>query len=126
MYTLLQAVLGKSAPLSRGAVIGLLQPGKFLQLTLTADKGKYLAVGRDIAEVFAAARYIFIPCRSWERGLTERPKRLVRDCSGNSNSLWDAASAKIHRVAEPLGWPRSGRGHQNSAEVFVQVHPSTA
>ena len=63
---------------TKEGIIRRLAPHKKYVLTLTSDDGKEFAGQTEICEILGLAFYFCMPYHSWERGLNERTKGLVR------------------------------------------------
>ncbi|CAO5680031.1 MAG: hypothetical protein NEHIOOID_01135 [Holosporales bacterium] len=68
----------KSAELVTQALISALKPFINVLQTITADNGKEFAKHADVSKALNLDFYFATPYHSWERGLNEHTKGLVR------------------------------------------------
>jgi IS30 family transposase len=83
-------------------IIRRLAPHKKYVLTLTSDNGKEFAGHAEISEKLGLAFYFCMPYHSWERGLNEKTKGLVRKCLPKGTDFAKLTAADLQRVENLL------------------------
>jgi transposase, IS30 family len=117
--TRLAKVEGKTEAAVRAAVIQLLKPVAGWVHTITADHGKEFAGHEAIAEALSAEFYFSHPYHSWERGLKENTKGLVRQYFPKGSDFTQITDQQVQAVAARLNErPRKTLGFQTPNHVF--------
>ena len=87
---------------TKEGIIRRLAPHKKYVLTLTSDNGKEFAGHAEISEKLGLAFYFCMPYHSWERGLNEKTKGLVRKCLPKGTDFAKLTAADLQRVENLL------------------------
>jgi len=127
LYTVIGAVVRKTAEAVHAAIVTGLTPYKDQVHTLTYDNGKELAEHEQIAEELGAEIYFAHPYSSWERGVNENTNGLLRQYFPKGRELTDVSQEEIEHAMERLNHrPRKTLGFQTPFEVFFSTKTSLA
>ena len=121
-YTVIRAVLRKTAEAVRTAVTEGLTPHKAQVHTLTYDNGREFADHAGMAYDLATKIYFAHPYASWERGLNENTNGLIRQYFPKHRDLTTVTNAEITHAMHQLNHrPRKCLGFRTPYEIFFNT-----
>jgi len=124
-FTVLRAVLRKTAEAVHHAVTAGLTPHKDRVHTLTYDNGREFSAHADMARDLDARVYFAHPYASWERGLNENTNGLIRQYFPKHRDLTTVTDADIAQVMDKLNHrPRKSLSFRTPYEVFFKTRTS--
>lgn len=124
-YTVIQAVLQKTASAVRTAVTKGLTPHKDRVHTITYDNGREFADHAGMAGDLATKIYFAHPYASWERGLNENTNGLIRQYFPKHRDLTTVTNAEITHAMQQLNHrPRKCLGFRTPYEIFFNTKTS--
>jgi IS30 family transposase len=125
LYTVIRAVLYKTAEAVRNAVVDGLTPHIDRVHTITYDNGREFADHESMANDLEARIYFAHPYASWERGLNENTNGLIRQYFPKDRDLTTVTKCEIENVMDKLNHrPRKSLGYQTPYEVFFNTRTS--
>lgn len=125
LYTVIQAVLHKTAKAVRDAVKESLSPYKDRVHTITYDNGREFTDHEGMARDLEARIYFAHPYASWERGLNENTKGLIRQYFPKHRDLTTVRNTEIEHAMNRLNHrPRKSLGFRTPYEVFFKTKTS--
>jgi len=124
-YTVMRAVLRKTAAAVRTAVAEALTPHKDRVHTITYDNGREFADHAGMAADLETRIYFAHPYASWERGLNENTNGLIRQYFPKSRELTTVTHKEIQHAMNKLNHrPRKTLGFRTPFEVFFNTRTS--
>ena len=125
LYTVIRAVLRKTAKAVRHAVTESLTPYKDRVHTITYDNGREFADHEGMAYDLEACIYFAHPYSSWERGLNENTNGLIRQYFPKDRDLRTVTKHEIKNAMDKLNHrPRKSLGYRTPYEVFFNTRTS--
>ena len=125
LYTVIRAVLYKTAEAVRNAVVDGLTPHIDRVHTLTYDNGREFADHEGMASDLEARIYFAHPYASWERGLNENTNGLIRQYFPKDRDLTTVTKCEIENAMDKLNHrPRKSLGYRTPYEVFFNTRTS--
>jgi IS30 family transposase len=125
LYTVIRAVLRKTAKAVRNAVTEGLTPHKDRVHTITYDNGREFADHEGMASDLDARIYFAHPYASWERGLNENTNGLIRQYFPKDRDLTTVTKREIEMAMNKLNHrPRKSLGFRTPHEVFFNTRTS--
>ncbi len=125
LYTVIRAVLRKTAEAVRDAVTEGLMPHKNQVHTITYDNGREFADHEGMACDLDARIYFAHPYASWERGLNENTNGLIRQYFPKDRDLTTVTEHEIDLAMDKLNHrPRKSLGYRTPYEVFFNTRTS--
>jgi IS30 family transposase len=125
LYTVIRAVLYKTAEAVRNAVVDGLTPHIDRVHTITYDNGREFADHEGMASDLEARIYFAHPYASWERGLNENTNGLIRQYFPKHRDLTTVTKCEIENVMDKLNHrPRKSLGYRTPYEVFFNTRTS--
>lgn len=122
LYTVIRAVLYKTAEAVRNAVTEGLTPHKERVHTITYDNGREFTDHEGMARDLDAHIYFAHPYASWERGLNENTNGLIRQYFPKNRDLTTVTESELEYVMEKLNHrPRKTLGFRTPYEVFFKT-----
>ena len=122
LYTVIRAVLRKTAGAVRAAVNEALTPHKDRVHTLTYDNGREFADHKGMAKDLETKIYFAHPYASWERGTNENTNGLIRQYFPKHRDLTTVSTTEIEQVMNKLNHrPRKSLGFRTPYEVFFKT-----
>ncbi len=124
-YTVIEAVLRKTARAVRSAVKTALHPHKDRVHTLTYDNGREFSDHEGMAKDLETKIYFAHPYASWERGTNENTKGLIRQYFPKHRDLTTVNKTEIIKAMNKLNHrPRKSLGFRTPYEVFFNTKTS--
>ena len=124
-YTVIRAVLRKTAEAVRNAVTEGLAPYIDWVHTITYDNGREFSDHEGMAADLDARIYFAHPYASWERGLNENTNGLIRQYFPKHRDLTTVTDAEVQEVMNKLNHrPRKSLGYRTPYEVFFNTRTS--
>jgi IS30 family transposase len=125
LYTVIRAVLYKTAEAVRNAVADGLTPHKDRVHTITYDNGREFSDHEGMANDLEACIYFAHPYSSWERGLNENTNGLIRQYFPKDRDLRTVTKHEIKNAMDKLNHrPRKSLGYRTPYEVFFNTRTS--
>ena len=125
LYTVIRAVLYKTAEAVRNAVADGLTPHKDRVHTITYDNGREFSDHEGMAYDLEACIYFAHPYSSWERGLNENTNGLIRQYFPKDRDLRTVTKHEIKNAMDKLNHrPRKSLGYRTPYEVFFNTRTS--
>ena len=125
LYTVIEAVLHKTACAVRAAVKKALTPHKDRVHTLTYDNGREFSDHEGMAKDLETEIYFAHPYASWERGLNENTNGLIRQYLPKHRDLMTVSKTEIKNAMNRLNHrPRKSLGFRTPYEVFFNTKTS--
>lgn len=125
LYTVMQAVMHKTAEAVRDAVTELLTPFAELVHTITYDNGREFADHEGMASNLEADIYFAHPYSSWERGVNENTNGLIRQYFPKSRNLTTVTVDETEHAMDKLNHrPRKTLGYRTPYEVLFKTKTS--
>lgn len=125
LYTVIEAVLHKTACAVRAAVKKALTPHKDRVHTLTYDNGREFSDHEGMAKDLETEIYFAHPYASWERGLNENTNGLIRQYFPKHRDLTTVNKTEIKNAMNRLNHrPRKSLGFRTPYEVFFNTKTS--
>ena len=125
LYTVVRAVLYKTAEAARNAVKEGLTPYKEQFHTITYDNGREFTDRESMARDLDVHIYFSHPYASWERGLNENTNALIRQYFPKDRDLANVTESELEYVIEKLNHrPRKTLGFRTPYEVFLKTKTS--
>ena len=125
LYTVIRAVLYKTAEAVRNAVVDGLTPHIDRVHTITYDNGREFADHEGMASDLEARIYFAHPYASWERGLNENTNGLIRQYFPKDRDLTTVTKCEIENAMDKLNHrPRKSLGYRTPYEVFFNTRTS--
>ena len=125
LYTVIRAVLYKTAEAVRNAVVDGLTPHIDRVHTLTYDNGREFADHEGMASDLEARIYFAHPYASWERGLNENTNGLIPQYYPTNRDLTTVTKCEIENAMDKLTHrPRKSLGYRTPYEVFFNTRTS--
>ena len=125
LYTVIRAVLYKTAEAVRNAVVDGLTPHIDQVHTITYDNGREFADHEGMASDLEARIYFAHPYASWERGLNENTNGLIRQYFPKDRDLTTVTKCEIENAMDKLNHrPRKSLGYRTPYEVFFNTKTS--
>jgi IS30 family transposase len=125
LYTVIRAVLRKTAKAVRNAVRQGLTIYKDRVLTITYDNGREFADHEGMAIDLETRIYFAHPYASWERGLNENTNGLIRQYFPKDRDLTTVTEHEIKQAMDKLNHhPRKSLGFRTPYEVFFNTRTS--
>lgn len=125
LYTVMQAVVHKTAGAVRNAVTEVLTPFADLVHTITYDNGREFADHEGMASDLDADIYFAHPYSSWERGVNENTNGLIRQYFPKSRNLTTVTDQEIEHAMNKLNHrPRKTLGYRTPYEVLFKTKVS--
>ena len=125
LYTVIRAVLYKTAEAVRNAVADGLTPHKDRVHTITYDNGREFSDHEGMANDLEACIYFAHPYSSWERGLNENTNGLIRQYFPKDRDLRTVTKREIENAMDKLNHrPRKSLGYRTPYEVFFNTRTS--
>ena len=125
LYTVIRAVLYKTAEAVRNAVVDGLTPYIDRVHTITYDNGREFADHEGMASDLEARIYFAHPYASWERGLNENTNGLIRQYFPKDRDLTTVTKCEIENAMDKLNHrPRKSLGYRTPYEVFFNTRTS--
>ena len=100
LYTVIPAVLYKTAEALRNSVIDGLTPHIDRVHTITYDNGREFADHESMASDLETRIYFAHPCASWERGLNESTNDLIRQYFPKDRDLRTVTKREIEKAMD--------------------------
>lgn len=124
-YTVIRAVLRKTAAAVRNAVKHGLAPHRDRVHTITYDNGREFTDHAGMARDLEAQIYFAHPYASWERGLNENTNGLIRQYFPKHRDLTTVTHAEVEHAMHKLNHrPRKSLGFRTPYEVFFNTKTS--
>ena len=125
LYTVIRAVLYKTAEAVRNAVTEGLMPHKDRVHTITYDNGREFTDHEGMAGDLDARIYFAHPYSSWERGVNENTNGLIRQYFPKDRDLTTVTDCEIKNAMDKLNHrPRKSLGYRTPFEVFFKTRTS--
>ena len=125
LYTVIRAVLNKTAEAVRNAVTEGLTPHRDRVHTITYDNGREFTDHEGMASDLDARIYFAHPYSSWERGLNENTNGLIRQYFPKDRDLRTVTKREIEKAMDKLNHrPRKSLGYRTPYEVFFNIRTS--
>lgn len=125
LYTVIRAVLRKTAAAVRNAVTDGLTPYMDRVHTITYDNGREFADHEGMASDLETRIYFAHPYASWERGLNENTNGLIRQYFPKDRDLTTVTKREIEKAMDKLNHrPRKSLGYRTPYEVFFNTRTS--
>ena len=125
LYTVIRAVLNKTAEAVRNAVVDGLTPHIDWVHTITYDNGREFADHEGMAADLETQIYFAHPYASWERGLNENTNGLIRQYFPKDRDLTTVTKYEIEQAMDKLNHrPRKSLGYRTPYEVFFNTRTS--
>jgi IS30 family transposase len=125
LYTVIRAVLNKTAEAVRDAVVDGLTPYIDWVHTITYDNGREFTDHEGMASDLDARIYFAHPYASWERGLNENTNGLIRQYFPKHRDLTTVTQREIEKAMNKLNHrPRKSLGFRTPFEVFFNTRTS--
>jgi IS30 family transposase len=125
LYTVIRAVLNKTAEAVRDAVVDGLTPYIDWVHTITYDNGREFTDHEGMASDLDARIYFAHPYASWERGLNENTNGLIRQYFPKHRDLTTVTKHEIEKAMDKLNHrPRKSLGFRTPFEVFFNTRTS--
>jgi len=125
LYTVIRAVLHKTAGAVRHAVVDGLAPHLDRVHTITYDNGREFADHKGMASDLDARIYFAHPYASWERGLNENTNGLIRQYFPKDRDLTTVTKCEVEKAMDKLNHrPRKSLGYRTPYEVFFNIRTS--
>jgi IS30 family transposase len=125
LYTVIRAVLYKTAEAVRNAVVDGLTPHIDRVHTITYDNGREFADHEGMANDLEACIYFAHPYSSWERGLNENTNGLIRQYFPKDRDLRTVTKREVEEAMNKLNHrPRKSLGYRTPYEVFFNTRTS--
>jgi transposase, IS30 family len=125
LYTIIRAVLRKTAKAVRNAVRQGLAPYKDRVHTITYDNGREFADHEGMAADLETCIYFAHPYASWERGLNENTNGLIRQYFPKNRDLTTVTEREVKQAMDKLNHrPRKSLGYRTPYEVFFNTRTS--
>jgi len=125
LYTVIRAVLRKTARAVRHAVVDGLTPYIDWVHTITYDNGREFADHEGMASDLDACIYFAHPYSSWERGLNENTNGLIRQYFPKDRDLTTVTQHEVEQAMDKLNHrPRKSLGYRTPYEVFFNTETS--
>ena len=125
LYTVMQAVIHRTADAVREAVTEMLTPFIDLVHTITYDNGREFADHEGMASDLEAEIYFAHPYSSWERGVNENTNGLIRQYFPKSRNLTTVTNEEIEHAMDKLNHrPRKTLGYRTPHEVLFKTRTS--
>ena len=125
LYTVIRAVLHKTAEAVRDAVVDGLTPYIDRVHTITYDNGREFTDHEGMASDLDACIYFAHPYASWERGLNENTNGLIRQYFPKHRDLTTVTKSEIEKAMDKLNHrPRKSLGFRTPYEVFFNTRTS--
>lgn len=125
LYTVIRAVLQKTAEAVRDAVVEGLAPYLDWVHTITYDNGREFADHEGMASDLDARIYFAHPYASWQRGLNENTNGLIRQYFPKHRDLTTVTKCEIETTMDKLNHrPRKSLGYRTPYEVFFNTKTS--
>ena len=125
LYTVIRAVLYKTAKAVRHAVTEGLTPYKNRVHTITYDNGREFADHEGMASDLETRIYFAHPYASWERGLNENTNGLIRQYFPKHRDLRTVTKREVEKAMDKLNHrPRKSLGFRTPYEVFFNTRTS--
>jgi IS30 family transposase len=125
LYTVIRAVLYKTAEAVRNAVVDGLTPHIDRVHTITYDNGREFADHEGMANDLEACIYFAHPYSSWERGLNENTNGLIRQYFPKDRDLRTVTKREVEEAMNKLNHrPRKSLGYRTPYEVFFNIRTS--
>lgn len=119
-FTCIGQAPNKTAEMVTKALVEILSPHQDKVLTITIDNGKEFPMHEQIAKVLKADVYFAYTYRSWERGLNENTKGLIRQFFPKKTSFENIKEQKIKFVENRLNQrPRNSLDFKTPNEYFL-------
>ena len=117
----------KSAKAVKEALIDALQPYAAQVHTITYDNGKEFAHHGEIASALDAQGFFAHPYHSWERGLNENRKGLIRQYLPKGTNFDELSHEDIWHIMDKLNnRPRKCLDYKTPNQVFFGINPPVA
>ncbi len=125
LYTVIQAVLHKTAGAVRNAVKQALTPHKDRVHTITYDNGREFTDHEGMAKDLETRIYFAHPYAPWGRGLNENTNGLIRQYFPKHRDLTTVTNTEIENAMNKLNHrPRKSLGLRTPYEVFFKTKTS--
>ena len=125
LYTVIRAVLYKTAEAVRNAVTDGLTPYIDRVHTITYDNGREFADHEGMASDLETRIYFAHPYSSWERGLNENTNGLIRQYFPKNRDLRTVTKREVEKAMDKLNHrPRKSLGYRTPYEVFFNIRTS--
>ena len=125
LYTVIRAVIHKTAEAVRNAVTEGLTPHKDRVHTITYDNGREFTDHEGMASDLDARIYFAHPYASCERGLNENTNGLIRQYFPKDRDLTTVTKYEIEKAMDKLNHrPRKSLGYRTPYEVFFKTKTS--
>ena len=125
LYTVIRAVLYKTAEAVRNAVTDGLTPYIDRVHTITYDNGREFADHEGMASDLETQIYFAHPYSSWERGLNENTNGLIRQYFPKNRDLRTVTKREVEKAMDKLNHrPRKSLGYRTPYEVFFNTKTS--
>jgi IS30 family transposase len=125
LYTVIRAVLYKTAEAVRNAVTDGLTPYIDRVHTITYDNGREFADHEGMASDLETQIYFAHPYSSWERGLNENTNGLIRQYFPKNRDLRTVTKREVEKAMDKLNHrPRKSLGYRTPYEVFFNIRTS--
>ena len=125
LYTVIRAVLRKTAEAVRNAVTEGLMPHKDRVHTITYDNGREFTDHEGMASDLDARIYFAHPYASCERGLNENTNGLIRQYFPKGRDLTTVTRTEVEQAMNKLNHrPRKSLGYRTPHEVFFKTRTS--
>ncbi len=125
LYTVMQAVIHRTADVVREAVTEMLTPFIDLVHTITYDNGREFADHEGMASDLEADIYFAHPYSSWERGVNENTNGLIRQYFPKSRNLTTVTLDELEHAMDKLNHrPRKTLGYRTPYEVLFKTRTS--
>jgi len=125
LYTVIRAVLRKTAEAVRNAVTEGLMPHKDRVHTITYDNGREFTDHEGMASDLDARIYFAHPYASCERGLNENTNGLIRQYFPKDRDLTTVTKCEVENAMDKLNHrPRKSLGYRTPYEVFFKIRTS--
>jgi len=108
-------------PIVTNALVEMLEPIKPVLKTITSDNGKEFAYHKIVSYTLETDFYFAHPYHSWERGLNEHTKGLIRQYLPKKTDFTQISKEEIITIQEKLNHrPRKVLGYRTPHEVFFE------
>lgn len=125
LYTVIRAVLQKTAAAVRRAVVDGLAPYIDWVHTITYDNGREFADHEHMAGDLDARIYFAHPYASWERGVNENTNGLIRQYFPKARDLTTVTQRETEIAMDKLNHrPRKSLDYRTPYEVFFNTRTS--
>ncbi len=125
LFTVIRAVLRKTAEAVRKAVTQGLAPYQNRVHTITYDNGREFTDHEGMARDLETRIYFAHPYASWERGLNENTNGLIRQYFPKDRDLTTVTKREVEHVMDKLNHrPRKSLGFRTPYEVFFNTKTS--